>query len=98
MPFTGKYMSFSDDENSASLVKEHSCKLYAPEDLAQAPKHHQQRNVLQDLCLNARQPPLYREKVMLQIREFSYAYNLYSSSIIITMIKSRRMRWAGHVA
>jgi hypothetical protein len=26
------------------------------------------------------------------------AYNLYSSPKIIRMIKSRRMRWAGHVA
>jgi hypothetical protein len=25
-------------------------------------------------------------------------HNLYSSASIITMIKSRRMRWAGHVA
>jgi hypothetical protein len=25
-------------------------------------------------------------------------HNLYSSPSIITMIKSRRMRWAGHVA
>jgi hypothetical protein len=25
-------------------------------------------------------------------------HNLYSSSSIIRMIKSRRMRWAGHVA
>jgi hypothetical protein len=25
-------------------------------------------------------------------------YNLYSSQIIIRQIKSRRMRWAGHVA
>jgi hypothetical protein len=25
-------------------------------------------------------------------------HNLYSSSSMITMIKSRRMRWAGHVA
>jgi hypothetical protein len=25
-------------------------------------------------------------------------YNLYSSPSIIRMIKSRRMRWAGHVA
>jgi hypothetical protein len=25
-------------------------------------------------------------------------YNLYSSSRIIRMMKSRRMRWAGHVA
>jgi hypothetical protein len=25
-------------------------------------------------------------------------YNLYSSSSIIRMIKSRRIRWAGHVA
>jgi hypothetical protein len=27
-----------------------------------------------------------------------YIYNLYSSPNIIRMIKSRRMRWAGHVA
>jgi hypothetical protein len=28
----------------------------------------------------------------------TYVYNLYSSPSIIRVIKSRRMRWAGHVA
>jgi hypothetical protein len=33
--------------------------------------------------------------IKLHIEELN---NLYSSAIIIRMIKSRRMRWAGHVA
>jgi hypothetical protein len=31
-------------------------------------------------------------------REWRKLHNLYSSPNIIRMIKSRRMRWAGHVA
>jgi hypothetical protein len=41
-----------------------------------------------------------RDEVMLGWRKPHYEelHNLYSSPNIIRMIKSRRMRWAGHVA
>jgi hypothetical protein len=41
-----------------------------------------------------------REEVKGNLREFhnEELYNLYSLPNIITVIKSRRMRWAGHVA
>jgi hypothetical protein len=38
--------------------------------------------------------PCYRTFILLHNEEL---HNLYSSPSIITMIKSRRMRWSGHV-
>jgi hypothetical protein len=43
---------------------------------------------------------LKRDEVMGRRRQLhnEELHNLYSSSVIIKMIKSRRMKWAGHVA
>jgi hypothetical protein len=48
------------------------------------------RDVICNLIYSARRAP-----IKLHIEEL---HNLYSSPSIIRVIKSRRMRWAGHVA
>jgi hypothetical protein len=67
---SGKYVSYSEGENSTPAVTGHKSKLYAPGGITQPSRHHQHRTVLQDLSLNTGLPPVHQEKVILLIYMF----------------------------
>lgn len=62
MSITGKYISYSEGENSTPVMTEHKSKLYALKGIIQASRHHEHRTVLQDLSLNTGLPPVHHEK------------------------------------